>query len=150
MQTRREFLTRSGSLMAGLAAVPGAAFSGAAGRPDAGDVNLVREHSFVLVEAKVFEQEYLPVLLAKRPIAVWPHGRPNRAPTRAEWQTAARRLWQAPLTKQQADRRRHRSGAWSPARLVPFDGEEFEPLFRSCIFKLDLAPNVTFWLKMVA
>lgn len=114
METRREFLARSGSLVAGVAGLSGLPGRCVPARPTL--ANLGREAARVRRELRLFADEYLPVLLAPRlldhsrqppQMVSWPGDHPAlrpgpvvdsllcRAALLPRWRSAVRRLAQA-------------------------------------------------------
>ena len=110
-------------MIAGLTGDPALSLAAPAGHEGTAELDLALERAFVLFELKLFEQDYLPVLQAPlfldhshgTPHLVrWPW--PARKRLLAEWQTAARRLFET----------LSRPAGTQGATLDP---TEFEPLF---------------------
>ena len=97
LETRRQFLSRSGALIAGLAGVPLLPPDIAAGDEPLGTLDLGLERAFVLFELHLFETHYLPALHApfrmqhrdSAPRLTFWHGKDGRL---EQWQAATRRL----------------------------------------------------------
>jgi hypothetical protein len=97
METRRNFLAKSGLVLAGLTTPVSICRAESVSRQADGPLDLGLERSFVLMELRWFGEQMLPVLLAPPPLLSETGKQKDERAALGQWQAAVRRLMRGVL-----------------------------------------------------